>query len=229
MQPPARSSLGWIDQRWDAIGATFPDLTMDWLYHEHSADRLKHHRWMLTRPSFLKTTHELHRLLAVEGDALFRVVTKGTKFKFPAGVQRDLALAFLHRLQMPNGAEVAMFVAATACELLGTTPFCAFQEAALREWRTTAFAEEVPPPYGNVYNLLFNIVAQSMIWVLGCYPYAVLQQLTTPNTISSEIDLDRKDANLRLLQRYTLALNGQLQRISRHPPTGRTYHESETH
>ena len=67
MQPPARH---WIDRRWGAIGKVFPTLTMDWIYGEHSADRLKHHKWMLTRPTFRLAARGLHQLLAVEGDVV---------------------------------------------------------------------------------------------------------------------------------------------------------------
>ena len=122
-----------------------------------------------------------------------------------------------------------MFLVATACELLGITPLCAFQEAALKQWMAKALDEEMPR-FDNVYGLLINIIAQTMFWVLGCFPYTALKQQITPNRISFESEPDPAAIeNLLLLKAYTLSLNAQLQRISKHPPSGRTYHESETH
>ena len=124
-----------------------------------------------------------------------------------------------------------MFLAATACELLGIRPFCAYQETALRQWIAEASNETVPH-YGDVYNLLTNVVLQTMLWVLGCFPYTVLrQQVTSSNVLSFWSDVDPSDhANLLLLKRYTLTMNGELQRLSAHPPgPPRTYRESEVH
>jgi hypothetical protein len=198
---------------------------MDWLYQEDGADRLKHHQWMLTRPSYLAIARVLHRIFAMEGDNVIRSVTANSDF--PDGLQRTLALKVFHCLQRPDGAEVTMFLFATACELIGTTPFCAYQEAALKKWTADALAEPFRD-YGSVYNLMINIVSQAMLWVLGCFPYAALQRqvMSSSNDLSFGIDADTQRL---LLRRYSLSINAEMQRISRHPSVSRTYQESKVH
>ncbi len=214
MQPPsARRPLRWIDQRWDEISEIFPSFIMDWLYDEHGAARLEHHRWMLTRPSFQAITRELHHAVGTSSKIIISSVTSGTKFNFPDGTQRTLALRFFHRLQDTDGAEVSDFLAATACELLGVTPFCTYQETELQRWIPDAIEEEVPT-YGNVYNMMTNIVAQTMLWTLGCLPYTALQQrIMSSNVLAFRTE---PDENLLLLKRYTLTINDNLRRISKH-------------
>lgn len=233
MQIPA-TTAGWIDHRWAAIGKILPTVTMDWLYQEDGADRLKHHRWMLTRPSFRATARNLHRTLVRNGDVAIRSVMEGEddSFDYPAGMQRTLALRFFRHLQKPDGAEVHMFLVATACELIGTTPLCAYQEAQLREWAVKA-ANEAVPHFGTAYNLIQSVVAQTLLWVVGCLPYTTLQLKITPsssvNHIVFRVDADLPDGDRMLLRRYSLMIFEKLQRIGRPSPVPRTYRESEEH
>lgn len=236
--PKPGSAVRWIDHNWQAIEDILPRLTMDWYYQEDGADRLKHNRWMLTRPTFLEVARKLHRDLLPNGVMLIRSVSEG--HGFPDGKQRALALRMFYRVQRRNGAEVAGFLFATACELIGTTPFCAYQEPALREWVAQALAEEVPN-FGNVYNLLLNVLAQTMLWILGCLPYAALQRQIESSVHVSSTDNyrdgltrspfdDPMDAKRRvLLHDYTQTIYHQLTRIGQRSPVPRTYHESETH
>ena len=85
--------------------------------------------------------------------------------------------------------------------------------------------------YGNVYNMLVNMIAQTVVWVIGCFPYKALQEVTSsPNDLSFWTDMDPTDVNNRLLlQQYCGVLTSQLMRIQKHPPRGRTYRESEVH
>ena len=236
MEPPARDSLRWIDQRWGEIDKIFPSFTMDWIYQKDAADRLKHHRWMLTRPTFLTAARDIHRALSVDSDFIISAVTTpDARFKFPGGMQRELAFSLFRRLQKRDGADVAMFLVATACELVGLTPLNAFQEPALKAWKAAALKEECTG-YGNVYVLLVHVITQTMLWVLGCLPYNALQQQATPIAISFVGDGQHRHAEQRsddehrlLLRQYTLSLYEKLKQLSPHPPTGRTYHESEVH
>ena len=236
--PKPASAVRWIDHNWQAIEDILPRLTMDWYYQEDGADRLKHNRWMLTRPTFLEVARKLHGDLRGNGDILIRSVSE-SGFDFPAGTQRAMALRMFHRVQRRDGAEIAGFLFATACELVGTTPLCAFQEPALREWVAKAVAEQVPT-FGNVYNLLLNVLAQTMLWILGCLPYAALQrQIASSVHVSSTDDyrdgLTRSPFNdpaqdyRQLLYRYTQTIYHQLTRIGQPSPVPRTYHESEVH
>jgi hypothetical protein len=199
------------------VAARLPRFLMDWLYREDGLDRLEHHMWMLSRPAFRDYAAGSMRLLLDARDAVF--VQKLAHYTDQQAVQ---ARNFLRRLRRRDGEPVALFLFANACELIGATPCCAFQNAQLQQWQDAARQEVAPPPFYNALNIVTNVLIDTVILITVYLPYDGLLSVA-PHAA------ERWDSNRDGLLENVNVLHSQLARLRAHGPTGRSYHESKSH